>query len=105
MRKIESNMVSAIRAGKNWRSGNTAVRWNGDVAEVFLRGNMIGKVGPGVMKITLADWNTNTTRSRVSALCHAFGRTLGVSNRNWTPYLIGRDGERTEISSNDWVEG
>lgn len=105
MRVIESNMVSAIRAGKNWRSGNTEVRWFGAGGEVYLHGHLIGQVGPGGLKVSLAGWNTNTTRSRVSALCRAFGRTLGVSNRDFTPYLIGRGGERTEISSTDWVEG
>lgn len=107
MRKIESNMVSAIRAGRNWKSGNTEVRVvpEYNITGVYLHGNHIANVALSKLTVTLAGWNTNTTRSRVSALCHAFGRSLGVSNRDRVPYLIGRDGSSTEIGESDWVEG
>lgn len=80
MRKIEQQMVAAIREGRVWHSGNTAVGepnqhgWQG----VFLHGYLIaacriGK-GPGGGLETQVDmpafrtWPEMTTASRLRAL-------------------------------------
>ena len=90
MRQIEEQMVAAIKARKNFKSGNTEVTMTRNeylgtcTAMVYLHDNLIAK-------ITLAGWNTNTTRSRLNA----FG--VGVSQCNWAPYHNGKD-----ISSTDW---
>ena len=87
MRKIEQEMVTAIRARRNWKSGNTEVLHDpvlgGCEVEVRLRGNLIAKRyyrgdAPGQWQITLAGRNTPTTRSRLTALCQAFTRCNGV---------------------------
>jgi hypothetical protein len=82
MRVIEKQMIEAVKAGKNWLNGNTRVHHDpvvgGCEVEVYLHGNLIakrffrGEDKPGEWKITLAGWNTPTTRSRLNALIQEF---------------------------------
>ena len=44
MRKIEQQMCAAIKADKNWSSGNTQVVTNDGVSTVYLHGNKIAMV-------------------------------------------------------------
>ena len=74
MRKIETEMNRAITQGYNWSSANTKVHveptngWR----YVYLHGHHIAtvdtdnEVDPNLE--TLADWPTNTTKSRLRAL-------------------------------------
>lgn len=73
MRKLENEMLNALRAGRAWQSGNTAVtaRDADGCAAVYLHGNHIadwnnGRVVPN--PTTLARWPTTTTKSRLRAL-------------------------------------
>ena len=101
MRQIEKQMVAAIKARKNFKSGNTEVTMTRNenlgtcTATLYLQDNHIAKLsfGPDNVEaqITLAGWNTNTTRSRLNA----FG--VGVYQCNWAPYHNGK-----AISSTDW---
>lgn len=73
MRQIEKEMVSAIRAGRDWHKSNTEVRisYDGSVAWVSLFGRNIATVKPGSCEpITwnCRGWVTMTTRSRLRAL-------------------------------------
>jgi hypothetical protein len=86
MRKIESEMIAAIRAGKAFLKDNTEVRPtivlgetkddDFDVANVFLHGNEIASVFHAgtpdefitVDIGTLRRWPTRTTMSRLRAL-------------------------------------
>jgi hypothetical protein len=70
MRKLELDMVAAIIDRKNKNLGNTTVRCNDlGTVEVRLHGNLIFKMGPMLgAYITLAGWNTPTTRSRINAI-------------------------------------
>lgn len=81
MRLIEMNMLEAIRAGRNWRSGNTSVEWTitrATTVSVRLHGHLIAEqVGAGPWRLTWAGWPTATTRSRLRAL--AWGLGLPVS--------------------------
>jgi len=74
MRKIEREMIAAIKAGKSTKLDNTEVRQGDGVVEVLLHGHCIAMntVATG-WRFTLAGWNTPTTRSRVSALLETFG--------------------------------
>ena len=73
MRKIEQQMIDALRAGRAWQSGNTVVSApdrTGRVA-VYLHGNHIAdwREGQAVPNLgTLANWPTATTKSRLRAL-------------------------------------
>ena len=101
MRKIEKQMVSAIKARKNFKSGNTKVTMTCNeylgtcTAMVYLHDNLIAKISFGPENVeaqfTMAGWNTNTTRSRLNAL------GVGVSQCNWAPYHNGK-----AISSTGW---
>lgn len=70
MRKITSEAVQAFKSGANYKKTNTEVNRFG----YFLHGNKIAewnslfKDGNKKINITLAGWNTNTTRERLNGL-------------------------------------
>ena len=73
MRKIESQMVAAINANKNWKSGNTMVKTDdANISRVFLHGNHIATIDDDSMMIMDGGWQSVTTKSRLNALCDAF---------------------------------
>lgn len=102
MRQIEKAMCAAVKARKNWQSGNTRVESrraeNGGIETfVYLHGNKIYEEyenlsGCYEKYFSIAGWNTPTTRSRL--------RALGVSIRqkNYTPIYNG-----DAISSTAWI--
>lgn len=98
MRKIEQSMVQAIKAGKNWHSGNTAVHQDASGAAVYLHNNQIAFMGEGETRWTLAGWNTPTTRSRINALARAFN-WAGVSCKQYKPHCNG-----APIDAHAWVD-
>ena len=75
MRKIEWEMNDAIINAKNWCSGNTQVCWDGaaQVAEVFLHGNLIAKVGECWIQLFDGGWQSVTTKSRLNAILRVHG--------------------------------
>lgn len=78
MRKIEKDMVAAIKAKKNWKSGNTRVDIEDGAVLVRLHGNLIAQIGESVLDISDCGWPTVTTRSRLNAVIAACGRTERV---------------------------
>ena len=72
MRKIEQQMCAAIQANKNWKSGNTEVVTMDGVSFVYLHGNKIAMVDDTTMTIFDGGWQSNTTKSRLNALCSEF---------------------------------
>ena len=78
MRKIESQMIQAIKSETDWKSGNTKVVNffnDGDkcvVSSVFLHGNKIAEITDNDMTIFDGGWQSNTTKSRLNALCDEF---------------------------------
>ena len=72
MRKIESLMNAAIKANKNWSNSNTTVTTENGISEVRLHGNLIAKVGDDFVTIFDGGWQSNTTKSRLNALCSEF---------------------------------
>lgn len=104
-RKIEQQMVRAIKSGKQWRCDNTMVDFTlgGRVARVFLHGNHIAEIGPDGLVASLAGWNTSTTRSRITALCHEFVPGCnGVGTRKGVPHLVYRDGTVKPVEAHEW---
>lgn len=67
-RKIEQQMIAAIREGRSWQSGNTTVCGNA----VSLHGHHIATILPdgtaNPNRETFRRWPTATTRSRLRAL-------------------------------------
>lgn len=121
MRKIEQNMITAIRNLKPFNSGNTTVSVTSDPRDVkgheinvYLHGNHIARLwysnvagGARNMRVSLAGWNTQTTRSRISALIGVFARIgrwpdgTGVSTRKGQAYIHDANGKRP-IDDNGW---
>lgn len=73
MRKLETEMLVALRAGRAWQSGNTSVTApdNTGRAAVYLHGNHLadwrnGHVVPNLTTLEL--WPTTTTKSRLRPL-------------------------------------
>ena len=72
MRKIEQLMNAAIKGNKNWSNSNTSVITEDGISEVRLHGNLIAKVGEDFVTIFDGGWQSNTTKSRLNALCSEF---------------------------------
>ena len=78
MRKIEQQMIDAIKSETDWKSGNTKVVNffnDGDkcvVSSVFLHGNKIAEVTDTDMTIFDGGYQSVTTKSRLNALCQEF---------------------------------
>lgn len=72
MRKIELEMLAAIKSGTRFAKGNTTVEITDVNAEVYLHGNHIATVsGFGIVEVntsTLLKYPTRTTLSRLRAL-------------------------------------
>lgn len=73
MRKIEKDMLRAIRNRKNWRCENTEVVVTDETVNVYLHENRIVRYWPASMMLdmTLCGWPTVTTRSRLNAITEA----------------------------------
>ena len=65
-------MIAAIKGNQNWSSGNTQVVTNDGVSTVYLHGNKIALVDDTSMTIFDGGWQSNTTKSRLNALCAEF---------------------------------
>ena len=74
MRKIEKQMCDAVQSNKNWTSGNTAVYFDPEtgVSIVRLHGNKIAEISDNDMTIFDGGYQSNTTKSRLNALCTEF---------------------------------
>ena len=94
MRKLEEQMNSAIRGQRNWAGSNTTVfsSDNGLESTVYLHGNHIATYSHTDRSLTLLDggWQSNTTKSRLNALCSEFKPAFGVFQKNWTWYVSDR---------------
>ncbi len=89
MRVTARRLVEAFRAGKSKTVGNSSVEMNPDHSVVFrLHGNAILDISPeGKVSISLADWPTVTTRSRVNDLLYGLGVDASVSQEHFNQYL------------------
>lgn len=82
MRKIETEMLSAVIANKEWSKDNTQVTPHAAGCTVFLHGNIIADIDADgrawANRATLADWPTPTTKSRLRALGVNLTQSRGV---------------------------
>jgi len=111
MRKIETQMCQAIQSNKNWSSGNTQVITNDTVSNVYLHGNLIATVTETDMTIFDGGWQSNTTKSRLNALCDEFcisGEGVFQSNflwyvRKFVGCINGQNVYKTETFTNGYI--
>ena len=88
MRKIETQMVDAIKNNQNWQSDNTSVIFDAETGDssVYLHGNLIATVTDNDMTIYDGGYQSKTTKSRLNALCNEFcikGEGVIQKNYNW----------------------
>jgi hypothetical protein len=109
MRKIESQMNSAIQDNKNWTSSNTSVITEDNVSKVYLYGNHIATIDDDSMTIFDGGRQSNTTKSRLNALCDEFcviGE--GVFQKNFTWYVrkfVGQHGDKKVYQTEQFTNG
>jgi hypothetical protein len=90
MRKIEQQMIAAIKERRNWKSGNTAVELTSDGGMfITLYGHIIAEISfvflGGSVKMGDCGYRTATTRSRLNAVIGAtFGRYgVGIFQKDY----------------------
>ena len=94
MRKIEQQMISAVKDRKDWRNDNTEVLYSPsrNVSCVYLHKNLIATISKDEVEIYDGGWQTVTTKSRLNAIINGLcdGRMFGIFQRNFDWYI--RDG-------------
>ena len=78
MRKIESEMIAAVKGDINWKKDNTSVITEDGISKVYLHGNLIAEIDDVSLKLYDGGWQSNTTKSRLNALLSEFGYTCGT---------------------------
>jgi hypothetical protein len=73
MRKIETQMNKAITNGVDFKFDNTEVINCTNVADVYLHGNLIARIGETWIELFDGGWKTATTKSRLNAILAAHG--------------------------------
>jgi hypothetical protein len=86
MRKIESQMVAAIKSNKDFKVANTEVISCTHTSDVYLHGNLIARIGETWIELFDGGWQTSTTKSRLNAILSEFGMSgecVFQKNFNW----------------------
>ena len=93
MRKIETQMNTAIRSRKDFRSANTEVAnftcgATGRLCSIVkLHGNKIAEIYNNSVVLFDGGWQTVTTKSRLNAILDEFAAGTGVIQRNYEWFL------------------
>ena len=96
MRKVTKQIAEAFKEGLSKTVNNTATI----SGVVYLHGNMIAqKHKNGTVYMSLAGWNTRTTRERLNGIAEVLGINAVFSQKNFEPYLNGEP-----IGSNQWIQ-
>jgi len=105
MRKIERQMIDAVKSNANWQSSNTSVSYNeeNDVSIVRLHGNKIAEIGDNFVQIFDGGWQTVTTKSRLNVIINEFCNALtdGVFQKDFNWYI--RDNNVTQDFVNGYI--
>ena len=91
MRKIETEMQTAIANRKNWSKSNTSVSVNDEGPTfVTLHGNLIAQISNnGDMKLSSCGWQTVTTKSRLNAILDCFFHNVRIFQKQFEWYIGG----------------
>ena len=100
MRKIETQMNTAIWSKKNWAGSNTTVITEDNISTVMLHGNHIATYYHNTKELALFDggWQSNTTKSRLNALCAEFAIGFGVFQKNWEWFISDFSNDKKEFA-------
>ena len=111
MRKIEQQMCAAVQNNINWKSGNTSVHYSEEygTSTVYLHDNLIAIVSDNDMEIFDGGWQSNTTKSRLNALCSEFcvdGEGLFQKDFQWfVRKFVGAINGKNVSKTEDFVSG
>ena len=87
MRQIEKEMNMPIKSKTAWSKGNSCTTFSSDLKEcfIYLHGNHIATYNYALKELSLYDggWQSNTTKSRLNALCHELATGFSVFQKNW----------------------
>jgi hypothetical protein len=92
MRKIESQMLQAIYARKDWKCDNTQVTVTYfahgerliDRTTVYLHGSPIAQITPDTVTVCDYGYQTTTTKSRLNAILRELcGASIYQKNHKW----------------------
>lgn len=90
MRKIEQQMLDAIRDRKDWKCSNTEVQCvqfaPGNIDRIYVRlhGSTIAIVTRTDVEVSDCGWQTPTTKSRLNVILHALcGAGIYQKNHKW----------------------
>ena len=82
MRKITERACRALEHGYDFYESNTRVK----DGKMYLWDNLIAYIEDGETYVTLAGYNTVTTRERLNGLTG-----VSICSKNFTPYLNGKE--------------
>jgi hypothetical protein len=96
MRVIQQDIITALRARKNFKAGQgrDRVEWDGSEFCVILWGNYIarGNADKATIQVSSCGYSTQTTTSRLNAVFAAFGIPISAVIRNYDLKFI-REGK------------
>lgn len=106
MRKIEEVMNMAIETKKEFVSGNTTVTIYNDILYVKLFNNTIATldINKNKWSVTMADYPTVTTKSRLRALTYVIPNFNGVATKKGKTYFYVNNEEIKINNNNDIIE-
>lgn len=84
MRKITEQAVGAFLKGHNFKSDNTEVNTTNNNVGYYLHDNLIALKSGDKIEVSLAGWNTSTTRERLNGI-----PGVSISTRKGQAYLNG----------------
>ena len=91
MRLIEREMNNAVRNKIAWSKSNTVTTFDNTIENcfIYLHGNHIATYTHKIKELQLFDggWQSNTTKSRLNALCNEFATGFGVFQKNWEWFI------------------
>ena len=83
MRKVTQTICKALMSGEPKSIGNTST----DGETMFLHGNPIARLKDKNLILSLAGWNTVTTRERINGLLRSMGLNCSVRQWKGEPYV------------------
>lgn len=99
MRKIESQMLNAIKIKKNWQSGNTRVENFPGEVHVRIFGNLIAKISDEAIYLCNCGYSTKTTKSRMNAILSLATNNTSIYQKKRVWYTYG-----SSVNSDDSQE-